>query len=202
MSRRSERKNRFMEKYAQFCDMVLLSCLFILTCLPVVTIGSSIAALYHSVTKVLVSGEGYLFETYLKSFKENLRQGILLTLFTIILCGLSWMSIRMCGMLCMNGQAPAALLYVRWGVLIPALLLIPWEFIYMSRFNDTAGTIIKNSFTLGIAAFNVTLFSDLLITAACVLCFFLLPALPFVITPLCLLISKKTDPVLKGLYKA
>ena len=201
MSRRSDRKNKFMEKYAVFCDMVLLSCLFIATCLPVVTIGASAAALYHAVTKVLTSGEGYLFKTYMKAWKENMKQGIVLTLFTILLLGLSVGSIFLIGLLYRNGQAPEILLYLRYFVLIPVILLLPWEFIYMSRFSDTVGTIVKNSFTLGIAAFGTTLFADLFIAILLLLAAFMAPALPFVITPICRLIAKKTEPVLQELTR-
>lgn len=184
-----------------FCDMVLLSCLFIATCLPIVTIGASVAALYHSVTKVLKSGEGYLFKTYMSAWKSNMKQGIVLTLFTLLLSGLGAGSVWLLGTLYQSGGVPDLLLYIRWFVFLPVLLVLPWEFIYLSRFSDKNGTIISNSFTLGIAALGSTAFADLFILIVLALAVFMAPVLPFVITPICKLVSKKTEPVLLAVAK-
>ena len=197
----SEKKNKFMEKYAVFCDMVLLACLFIVTCLPILTIGASVAAYYHSVNKVLRKGEGYLFRTYMTSWKENMKQGIVLTLFTLLIGGLGAGSVWLVGTLCRSGQMNASFLYLRWLVFLPLVLVLPWEFIYLSRFSDTTGTIIRNSFTLGFAKAGVTLLADLTIALVVVIILFMIPALPFVLTPLVRLISRKTEPVLLEVAK-
>lgn len=201
MKMNPDKKNKFMEKYAVFCDMVLLACLFIVTCLPILTIGSSVAAYYHSVNKVLRKGEGYLFQTYMAVWKENMKQGIVLTLFTLIIGGLGAGSVWLVGVLCRNGQMDASFLYLRWLVFLPLVLVLPWEFIYLSRFSDSTGTIIKNSFTLGFARVGVTFLADLIIALTIVIILFMIPALPFILTPLVRLVSRKTEPVLLEVAK-
>ena len=67
----------------KFCDILILSILWMFFSLPAVTLGASSAALYHSVHKVLLNGEGYVLSTFWNSFRTNLKQGVLLTLILI-----------------------------------------------------------------------------------------------------------------------
>lgn len=60
----------------KIADMVILSILWVLFCIPVLTIGASSAALYHTVVKVIRQERGYAFSTFMESFKSNLRQSI------------------------------------------------------------------------------------------------------------------------------
>lgn len=57
------------------CNYIVLNLLFLITCLPVITIGTALASLY-SVTLKEARGEyGYLVRTYLQEFKKNLKSG-------------------------------------------------------------------------------------------------------------------------------
>lgn len=60
----------------KIADMVILSVLWILCCIPILTIGASSAALYHTVVKVIRQGRGYAFSTFMESFKGSLRQSV------------------------------------------------------------------------------------------------------------------------------
>lgn len=59
-------------------DFFLLSCLWYLCSLPVVTIGASTTALYYVTLKMARDQEGNLIPSFLHSFKENLRQATIL----------------------------------------------------------------------------------------------------------------------------
>ena len=53
-------------------DLVTLSLLWFVCSLPVLTIGMSSAALFHTYEKVLVDGEGRLIPSFFRSFRDNL----------------------------------------------------------------------------------------------------------------------------------
>ena len=53
-------------------DMVILSVLWCICSLPVVTIGAASSALYHATMKVIRLGRGYAFSTFFTSFRQNL----------------------------------------------------------------------------------------------------------------------------------
>jgi uncharacterized membrane protein YesL len=63
-----------------FVDLMILSLFWVVSCLPLITIGPACCALYHTIHKCLVNGEGYLFREFRTSFIQNMKQGILLFL--------------------------------------------------------------------------------------------------------------------------
>lgn len=59
------------------CDFIALNICFLVTCIPVVTIGAALTALY-TVTLKEVRGEGgYLVKPYFRAFRVNLKNGML-----------------------------------------------------------------------------------------------------------------------------
>lgn len=55
-------------------DLVLLTVLWILTSIPIVTIGASTTAVYYTVLKMIENQEGYITTTYWKAFRENFKE--------------------------------------------------------------------------------------------------------------------------------
>ena len=70
----------FMTILNKAADMVILSVLWCVCSLPLLTIGASSSALYHTAVKVIRQGRGYAFSAFLTSFRQNLKQTIPLTL--------------------------------------------------------------------------------------------------------------------------
>ena len=70
-------------------DIIFLSVIFLIFCIPMVTIGPACTALYYAIVKVIRRERGYLFREFLKSFKLNFKQGamigVILTVIYIIL---------------------------------------------------------------------------------------------------------------------
>ena len=76
-------ENLFFRILARGVDLVGLSLLWILLCMPVITIGPASAALYFTVVKVFRHKKDEAFKTYLRAFFGNLKQGIPLTVICI-----------------------------------------------------------------------------------------------------------------------
>ena len=78
-------KNNILDVINTLCNYIVLNLVFILTCLPIITIGASLTALY-TVTMREARGEyGYLVRPYLEEFKKNFKQGTELFLLLFIL---------------------------------------------------------------------------------------------------------------------
>lgn len=73
---------RFMGKLV---DLALLTGLWFLCSIPVVTIGASTAALYYVSLKLADDREGYVISSFFRAFRENLRQGIAVWLILLAL---------------------------------------------------------------------------------------------------------------------
>ena len=61
-------------------ELILLSLMWIVTCLPVITIGAASAALYHTVVKSVRHDVGYPARSYIKNFRRFLKRGTLATI--------------------------------------------------------------------------------------------------------------------------
>jgi len=68
---------RFCEKVL---DIVTVNLLFVVSCLPIVTIGVAKISLYQTIFEVKSSRRVPVFRTYMRAFKQNLKLGLQLGL--------------------------------------------------------------------------------------------------------------------------
>ena len=67
-------ENPIWKFIGNLADFFLLSCLWYLCCLPVVTGGAATTALYYVTLKMARGQEGQLIPAFFHSFKQNLKQ--------------------------------------------------------------------------------------------------------------------------------
>ncbi len=67
--------SRFFSFFTRLADLILLNFIFLLTCLPIVTIGASFAALYQVGAAMADGRESYIVRSYLAEWKKNFKQG-------------------------------------------------------------------------------------------------------------------------------
>ena len=76
--------NAFFTFMGRLFDLVVLSVLWLLLSIPIVTIIPATSALYYSVVKVVRRDRGYLAKEFWRSFRQNLRQGSLCSIVVIV----------------------------------------------------------------------------------------------------------------------
>ena len=118
--------------------------MFVLCCLPVITIGPGLAALYYVMLKTL-RGDGVLnpFKEFWHGLKMNFRQGVLCFLLFAGLSALLILDIRFCahqGGILVWFKYPCYIILVFLGIL--AVYLMP----VMAAFDDTVPHLIRNAF--------------------------------------------------------
>ncbi len=69
-----EQQNKVIWVINKIVDMVLLSVLWAVCSIPIVTIGASSAALYHAINKAIREDKGYARQAFFQSFRENWKQ--------------------------------------------------------------------------------------------------------------------------------
>ena len=127
-------------------DAVVLSVLFLLCCLPVVTIGPAASALYYSCVKYIRRGESGAYRGFFHAFRDNLRAGIPATV-VFLLLGLALDA----GFLFFTMAAQAAGdIWPLVRVVYCVLLLLPLSYLavtfpLLSRFTFTAGGLLSTA---------------------------------------------------------
>ena len=71
---------------AKVADYVILSCLWILCSIPVVTIGASTIALFDAAARCVHGNEGGTYRRFFRTFRQELGRGIALTILWAV-CG-------------------------------------------------------------------------------------------------------------------
>ncbi len=162
-------------------QLVLLSLLWLLGCVPIVTIVTSSTALYYAVMKSIRRGRGDAVKEFWHSYRENLRRGIPITLTALVLGGLVYINIRLCAG---NGINVQNLLL--WGNCIcMAVLVMVLTYVcpVLSRFDMRVRDVWKLSFVMAIRFLPYTLVIALGTGAMVLLQIFVLPMPTVVILP-------------------
>ncbi|MBR1496196.1 MAG: YesL family protein [Oscillospiraceae bacterium] len=144
-------ENPLMQALSVACDLLLLNCFTILCCLPVVTAGAALTAL-SDVAMHIVRQEGAgVFRMYFRSFRANLKQGILVGL----------MFLGAAALIAVDYLAAAAYAPpLRAGVAAVALLVLAiafYAFALLARYENSIRATLANAASLAVAFFPRTL---------------------------------------------
>ena len=72
----SEKKNPLFSFLNLLGQLILLSILWTVCCLPIITVGASTVALYYTVVKVLRRNQDSLFAAFFREFRNNFLQSL------------------------------------------------------------------------------------------------------------------------------
>lgn len=146
-------------------DLIVLNLLFLVCCIPVVTIGPAITALHYVTTKWRVKRRHSGGRQFFKSFRANFRQGVLMGILFGAAGGFLGYDIYL---LWHSGNFQNS----SFKILIPvAAIAYMMTFVYafplLARFNNTVLGTIRNAFIMSVTSLPKT-FSMLLLIGACV----------------------------------
>ena len=85
MSKLFDLNNPFFSFLSKVADLLILSFLWFVCCLPIVTIGPSSSALYYVMLKIARKEDVQVTSCFFKGFKENFKQGLAYSFIFVIL---------------------------------------------------------------------------------------------------------------------
>ena len=135
---------RFLSKLA---DLMILNILFLVTSVPLVTIGASLTALNYVTFRMVMGTEGQVARDYFRSFRQNFRQAtaiwVVLLLFAFVLqydVRLTWG---------VAGTMNAVVLGVGLVGCVALVMELLYVFPVLAKFDNTVRGTMKNA--LGLA---------------------------------------------------
>ena len=96
-------------------NIIIATVLWLIGCIPVVTIGTSTAALYYTIVKSVRKEVGYVHAEFWRGYKLNLKKGVAATAALLALGLLLGMEMRM---VLENGVEVSRIWYSLSGLLI------------------------------------------------------------------------------------
>lgn len=129
-------------------DCICLSVLWVIFSLPVVTMGAAASAVYATVYRHLRRKEGYLWQTFWMTFKDNIRHSLGTWLIAIFVLAILTLDALVFRTMEINGSVFGK---VYWIVLIMIGIASTWTVYltaYTALFNGTIKESIRISFIL------------------------------------------------------
>ena len=140
--------NPFWRSLNTVADLLILNVLYVLCCLPVITIGAATTALYAVSMKLAKKDEDiYVTRSFFRAFISNFKQA---TLIWVIFLGIG-------AFLLYDLYLVNVLAYLQWLEVVLLifcgyyLLCISYVFVLQSRYENTIRKTIRNSLLLSIA---------------------------------------------------
>ena len=140
------------------------------SCIPVVTIGPSIAAMFYVTLKMVRNEESYIVRGFFKSFKQNLKQGIVINLIMLAAALLLYFDISICRST--PGTIGKILMVLFMMILVVYLMIFLYIYPVLAKFYNTIKNTFTNAFLMSIRHLPYTALM-ILVTAAPVLVFFI-----------------------------
>ena len=143
--------NRALGKIA---DMILLSMLWLLCCLPVVTIGASTTALNYACMKNHLE-EGTNFRNFFHAFKRDLVKSLVLELIVVLMAGILVVDLYVLPQMDIPlGGLVQVILTVCAAFCIAALSYL---FPLLARYDNTVRQMFKNAFLMSLMNFHYSI---------------------------------------------
>lgn len=156
--------NVVMRALGKMGDMICLNVMWLICCIPIITIGASTTALYTVMLRMVKNEEGYIFRGFLKAFKSNFKQSTLIWLILLLL-GIVWtVDFRVAGF--MPGMAGIILsaIFLALGFILLSVMI--YIFPLTARYENGIKVTFKNALILTVAKLPYTFLMVAIVVAA------------------------------------
>lgn len=169
--------NPFFQLMGKLWDLMILNLLALLLCVPVVTAGASLTALYYVTLKMAEERDSHIYQSFFKAFRDNFLQSVWITLILgaagLIFSADAWFLFfwnGAGGAVFWSGGVLKFLLLPLVGVLFVLLVLLAlYVFAVQARFENPVRRTLFNALLMGVRHLPMTV-----MMLAADLCFFYL----------------------------
>lgn len=162
--------NKFFVFMGRVADLIILNLLCVVCCLPVITAGASITAMFYVTLKMVRNEESYIVRSFFKSFKENFKQATIINVIMLITGLMLYFDLSI--VKDMDGGLYKALFCVFVAFTFLYLLIFLYIYPVLSKFYNTIKNTFVNSFLMAIRHLPYT-FLMLIISVVPVAVFFI-----------------------------
>ena len=155
MNRFFNMDNKFFVFMGRVADLLLLNFLCILCCIPVVTAGASITALYYVTLKMARDEESYIARSFFRSFKQNFKQATIINIIMLLTAAVLFIDLRIAR--AGSGAMYKGLfsLFIAFALIYAMILLYIYPI--LSKFFNSVKNTFVNAFLMSVRHLPLTL---------------------------------------------
>ncbi len=141
MNRLFSMDNKFFVFMGKVADLCLLNLVCLICCIPIVTAGASLTALYYVTLKMVRNEEAYIFRSFFKSFRQNFKQATIIHLIMVAAAVLLYLDTTIVKAM---GEPVSSVMSVIFAVFTMIYVMI---FLYLYPILAKFYNSVKNTFT-------------------------------------------------------
>lgn len=171
----------------QLCEkifqLMILNFLTLVCCIPIITSGASITALYCCTFKLLQEQESHIIKCFFKSFKENIKQSIVITLILVLSAFILLYDLYFTQFIQHSSETVNTILLYCFIILAILYIMISlYVYPLLAKFYNSTFNILRNAFFISIRHILYTALFLVITYFPLVLSFMYLEFLPPVLT--------------------
>lgn len=167
---------RFMNKLGNW---TALNFLFLLCCIPIVTIGPAVTALYVVSLKMARGEELVAVKSFFAAFKENFKKSLVIHLIMMLCGAVLLLSLYYIGQL-QTGYAFYS--YFKWVIYVVAVvyaMVLTYVYPLLAAFENTIRNTLRNALLLSVTHLIATILLLAMTAGVLILCYFYTPLIQY-----------------------
>jgi uncharacterized membrane protein YesL len=176
-------------------DLLLINLIWLLCCIPIITIGPATTALFYALMNRTEDTGDYVTHDFFYAFKHNLKQGILLGLPLTLIGGFLIIDIRMCRHFGTGIFVFLTMFFIILFLIWASVTL--YTFPILSKYEQKCSEIISQAFALSLKHIFLTLLMLVFIVSSLWMCCML----PFMIFIAFALIGQFCSTIISSILK-
>lgn len=139
---------------SKVADLCILNIICVVCCIPVITAGASITAMYYVTLKMVRNEEAYIVRSFFKSFKQNFKQATIINLIMLLIGLILYVDLNVSK--AMQGGAGQIFQIIFMAFVLIYFILFLYVYPVLARFYNTIKNTIKNALFMAIRHFPYT----------------------------------------------
>lgn len=135
MSKWFDMDNKLFRILARITDLIVLNIMFIVTSIPIVTIGAACAALNETTDKIVALEESYIIKDYFHSFKKHFGSATKLWLVLVVITSVFVADFQILDQMMFTGKSVFVGILYGFGVVF--LFILPCTFYGKCKIKET-----------------------------------------------------------------
>lgn len=138
----------FMQFLTRLADLMILNLVFLITCIPIVTIGAAWTSLYYVTLKMIRDEDAYIVRSYFKSFKQNFKQATVMWLILLVLAVVLFLDFGI--LRNAEGTGNNVIRIGLYSIIVILLMTVTYVFPVLSKFYNTVRRTFINAFLMSV----------------------------------------------------
>jgi len=160
----------------RLADLLWLNILYIICCIPIITIGAATTSLYYITMKMVADEEGYITKSFFKAFKDNFIKATIVWLLAI--AAFVIMIIDFIIIFSMEETVGKIVFVILCMVCVIYVMVMIYIFPLLAKFENKIRHSLKNALLISIRHFPMTLLLLVEIVAPFLLIYFIIELTP------------------------